>query len=103
MKDEKIYLLTDGCAWEINKQTGNEHPHSVEVVDLETGAVRYIKSGSKIKFIGGEISDIRTQALYNKATQKKQEMSSDKQDLPKRAKRKGTSLRRKPKRKIKSV
>ena len=60
-QNEKIYLLTDGCAWEINKQTGNEHPHSVEVVDTETGAVRYIKSGSRIKFIAGEISDIRSQ------------------------------------------
>lgn len=46
---EKIFILTDGCMWEINKETGNEHPHAVEVVDLETGAVRYIKSGSRIK------------------------------------------------------
>lgn len=70
-KNEKIYMLTDGCLWELNKQTGNEHPHSVEVVDLETGAVRYIKSGSRISFIDGEISDLRTQEAYNKATQKK--------------------------------
>ena len=69
--NEKVYMLTDGCLWEINKQTGNEHPHSVEVVDLETGAVRYIKSGSKISFIEGEISDIRTQEAYNKATSKR--------------------------------
>ena len=43
-KHEKIYLLTDGCMWEINQQTGNEHPHAIEVVDIETGAVRYINS-----------------------------------------------------------
>lgn len=54
--------------WEINKQTGNEHPHAVEVVDLETGAIRYIKSGSRIAFIEGEISDVRSQEAYNKAT-----------------------------------
>jgi hypothetical protein len=97
MKDENIYLLTDGCAWEINKQMGNEHPHAVEVVDLKTGAVRYIKSGSKIKFIEGFISDIRTQKSYNEETQKaKQEMSCQQQDLQKRAECKSTSLRRKP-------
>ncbi len=67
-ENEKVYLLTDGCLWEINKQTGNEHPHATEVVELETGAVRYIKSGSRIKFISGEISDIRTQEAYNKKT-----------------------------------
>lgn len=103
MKDE-IYLLTDGCLWEINKKTGNEHPHSVEVVDIETGAIRYIKSGSRIKFIEGEITDIRTQEIYNKKTKEaEQKMSSNKQNLSKRTKRKGTSLRRKSKRKIKSV
>lgn len=103
MRNEKIYLLTDGCAWEINKQTGNEHPHSIEVVDLETGAIRYIKSGSKIKFIGGEISDIRSQALYNQKTQAKQKMPSNEQDLQKRTKRQGTGIRRKSERKIESL
>lgn len=68
MKNEKIYLLTDGCIWELNKQTGNEHPHSIEVVDLETGAIRYIRSGSKIAFIEGQITDLRSQGAYNKAT-----------------------------------
>ena len=74
---DEIYLLTDGCFWEINKQIGNEHPHSMEVVNLKTGAVRYITSGSRIKFVEGEITDIRTQAGYNKI---KREMSSDGQD-----------------------
>ena len=65
MKHEKIFQLTDGCMWEINKQSGNEHPHAIEVVDTETGAIRYIKSGSRIAFIKGEITDIRTQSFYN--------------------------------------
>ncbi len=85
MTNEKIYLLTDGCAWEINKQTGNEHPHSIEVVDVATAAVRYIKSGSKIKFLEGEISDIRTQEAYNKATKKSMSINGKSQ-----SKRKGS-------------
>ncbi len=78
MKNEKVYILTDGCMWELNQKMGSEHPHSIEVVDLETGAVRYIKSGSKISFIEGDISDIRTQEAYNKATKK---VPCDRQDL----------------------
>lgn len=89
MKHEKVYLVTDGCFWELNKQTGNEHPHSIEVVDLETGAIRYIKSGSKITFVDGDISDIRTQKVYNKQTNKMEtedkkrakEVPSDRQDV----------------------
>lgn len=103
MSHETIYLLTDGCLWEINKETGNEHPHSVEVVDIKTGAIRYIKSGSRIKFVEGEISDIRTQKAYEKIQTAEQEMPDNRQDLPKRTKRKGTSLCRESKRKIKSV
>ena len=102
--NERVYLLTDGCGWEINKQTGNEHPHSIEVVDIETGAVRYITSGSRIKFIEGKISDLRTQAAYNKEAQRtEQEVSSNKQDLQERTECKGTGIRRKSKRKIKSL
>lgn len=74
--NEKVFMLTDGCAWEINKQAGNEHPHSVEVVDMETGAVRYIKSGAKISLLEGKITDIRTQAAYNKT------MPRDPKDKP---------------------
>ena len=94
MINEKIYILTDGCAWEINKQTGNEHPHSVEVVDLETGAVRYIKSGSRIKFIEGEISDIRTQEAYNKIqSEVSGQVPSIVQDKPNRTRRKKAGKR----------
>ena len=104
MNHEAIYLLTDGCLWETNKQTGNEHPHSVEVVDTKTGAVRYIKSGSRIRFVDGEISDLRTQEAYNKATEKeKRKMPSNGQDLPERTKRKGTGLCRKVKREVTGI
>lgn len=68
MKHEEIYLLTDGCLWEQNKRNGTEHPHAIEVVNTKTGAVRFITSGSKIAFIEGEITDIRSQKAYNKAT-----------------------------------
>ncbi len=103
MNNEKIYLLTDGCLWEINKQNGNEHPHAVEVVDLETGAVRYIKSGSRIKFVEGEISDIRTQEAYNQAQASKQKVPSKQQDLQKRTKRKSQGTCRKYECEIKSI
>lgn len=67
-KDTQVsFMLTDGCMWEMNKQNGSSYPHSIEVVDVETGAVRYIKSGSRIRFIAGEITDGRNQKTYNKA------------------------------------
>ena len=65
MKHEKVYLVTDGCMWEANSRNGTFHAHAIEVVDLETGAVQYIRSGSRIAFIEGEITDIRTQEAYN--------------------------------------
>jgi hypothetical protein len=98
-QNEKIYILTDGCMWELNKKMGSEHAHAIEVVDPETGAVRYIKSGSKIKFVEGEISDIRSQKAYNEQTKKAQKMFSNGQDLPKREG--GQGARGKPK--IKSL
>lgn len=95
MNNEKVYLLTDGCAWEINKETGNEHPHTIEVVDIETGAVRYIRSGSKIIFLEGQITDIRTQKTYNEQTEKtlqgQRKVSSNRQDKPNRSKHKKES------------
>lgn len=84
---EEVYLLTDGCMWELNKQTGNEHPHATEVVNPKTGAIRYIQSGSIIKFVEGKISDTRTQEAYNKATQKK-DVSTDGQGVQKRTRSK---------------
>ena len=67
-------MLTDGCMWKMNKKNGTSNPHAIEVVDIETGQVRYIKSGSKIKFISGEISNGRNQEEYNKQGEQLQEL-----------------------------
>lgn len=64
--DDQTFILTDGCLWEKNRQEGAYHPHAIEVVDLETGQVRYIKSGSRIRFVEGEITATRDQKTYNK-------------------------------------
>ncbi len=52
--------------WEMNKKNGTYHPHAIEVIDPETGQVRYIKSGSLIKFVSGNITEGRSQETYNK-------------------------------------
>ena len=62
----EAFMLTDGCMWEMNKQNGTGNPHAIEVVDINTGAVRYIKSGSLIMFISGEITEGRDQKSYNR-------------------------------------
>lgn len=67
---KKTFVLTDSCMWEKNKQDGTNHPHAIEVVDLETGEVRFIKSGSQIKFVNGNISEGRNQEDYNLLTPK---------------------------------
>lgn len=64
----RTFLLTDACLWETNKKDKVYHPHAVEVVDTETGQVRYIQSGAKIKIVDGLISSARDQDDYNKAT-----------------------------------
>lgn len=69
-KHEEIYIVTDGCMWEQNKQNATYYPHAIEVVNQETGQVRYIKSGSRIAFLKGEISENRDQKAYNKAITK---------------------------------
>lgn len=69
MKDyEEIYIITDGCMWEQNKQNSTYHPHAIEVVNSKTGQVQYIKSGSRITFVEGEITETRSQEIYNKKT-----------------------------------
>lgn len=78
MKHEKIYLLTDGCMWEQNKRNKTFYPHSIEVVDMETGQVVYVKSGSRITLIEGETTSIRTQEEYNKTTSKMPDNGQDK-------------------------
>lgn len=66
IKVEEAFLLTDCCMWEKNKKDGTHYPHAVEVVNVETGAVHYIRSGSIIKFIEGQITESRDQCDYNK-------------------------------------
>lgn len=68
---EQVFILTDCCMWEANKKNGTFHPHAIEVVDMETGQTRFIKSGSRIAFIEGNITEGRDQATYNKQTTKK--------------------------------
>lgn len=90
---EKTFLLTDGCMWEATKEEGNEHPHCIEVVDIETGAVRYIKSGSRIKFLAGEITDIRSSQEYKEQTEKSS-LPNYGQTAKKRTECKGKSKKR---------
>lgn len=66
MAKQKTFILTDGCMWEKNKQEGTSRAHAIEVVDVDTGQVRYIKSGSRIAFIEGEITEGRSQEQYNR-------------------------------------
>lgn len=67
---KKEFIITDHCAWEANKKNNTFHPHSIEVVDVKTGQLRYIKSGSVIKIINGEITSARSQEEYNKLNKK---------------------------------
>mgnify|MGYP001558106217 FL=1 len=63
---EVEFIITDGCAWEGNNQADKEEAfHAIEVIDSETGQMRMIKSGSRIKFVSGQISPIRSQQKYN--------------------------------------
>lgn len=65
MKNKK-FLLTNYCAWEGNKKNKTSHQHAVQVVDMETGEVRFIRSGSIISFVDGFITETQTQEEYNK-------------------------------------
>jgi hypothetical protein len=61
---QNTFVLTDSCMWEANAQAGTRSEHYVEVVDDKTGQVRFIASGSRIKFIEGNISNVHTQEGY---------------------------------------
>ena len=63
---ERIFIVTDSCMWEANRKLNVYHPHALEVVDCETGQVRFIQSGARIKFVDGLITDSRDQDSYNK-------------------------------------
>lgn len=77
--NEKVFIVTDLCMWENNKQNKTNYPHAIQVVDTETGQVRYIKSGSRIKFIEGQITDSHSQETYNTLTLQKVSSNSKKQ------------------------
>jgi hypothetical protein len=62
---EKVFILTDLCMWEKNKQEGKSDTHAVIVIDEETGQNRMILGGSKIRFVEGNISSPQTQEDYN--------------------------------------
>lgn len=46
---KKKYILTDSCFFHDNKK--NRSKHWIEVVDLETGQVIHLKSGSVIQVV----------------------------------------------------
>jgi hypothetical protein len=62
---ERLFIVTDDCMWEKQKQEGTKHPHAIVVVDAETGQTRLIESGSRIRFVEGEITQAKTQERYN--------------------------------------
>lgn len=95
----KIFILTDGCMWEQNKQNETFHPHAIEVIDDETGQMRYIRSGARIKFVAGDISETRDQETYNQTNQAMSSKPKDKQDR----KRSKTVRKTKQRNKTKSV
>jgi hypothetical protein len=99
--NEKIYILTDLCMWESNKQDKKNSPHAIQVVDIETGQVRYIKSGAKITFVEGEISEPHSQENYNKVSP---QMSNNiKKQLPRTKSKAGGRQKNKSLSKNKSV
>ena len=77
-KNEQIFIVTDSCMWENNKQNKTNYPHSIQVVDSNTGQVRYIRSGARIVLIEGQITEAHSQEQYNE----------EKNSLPSRGKSK---------------
>ncbi len=66
---KNLYIVTDLCMWEAQKQAGTKAPHAIAVVDEKTGKFRYIKTGARIQFLEGEISDEMSQESYNKSNE----------------------------------
>jgi len=62
---EKVFILTDSCMWEANKQAGTKSEHTIQVIDEETGQCRYMPTGTRIKFVSGNISVPFDQDSYN--------------------------------------
>lgn len=61
--------------WEANRKAGERAPHSIEVIDEKTGQVRFIRSGSRIRFVEGDITEAHTQEEYN---EQQDELESEK-------------------------
>lgn len=76
-KYEEKYIITDGCMWEQNKKNSTYYPHSIEVVDEKTGQIRYIRSGSRIALIEGQITATRDQNFYNNTSTKLPDNTQD--------------------------
>lgn len=55
--EDKEYILTDFCFWETNPPEDynpldpKRKPHSIQLVDVETGTVALLPSGSIIKVV----------------------------------------------------
>lgn len=62
---KKTFIVTDSCMWEANRVNGTRSEHSIEVVDIDTGKTRFIRSGSKIRFVEGFITKEHDQDEYN--------------------------------------
>lgn len=50
MTSKKKYILTDSCFF-YEKKGERRVPHTIEVVDLYTGSVKQLKSGTVIKVV----------------------------------------------------
>ena len=66
-----VFIVTDLCMWEMQKQNGGRAPHAIGVADEKTGKSRFIKTGARIKFLSGKISPELSQESYNKLTSPK--------------------------------
>lgn len=57
MKEEKTYIVTDECFWidnkpeDYNPSDPKRKPHFTTLVDLETGSITKLGSGSHVKII----------------------------------------------------
>jgi len=56
-RKDKEYLVTDSCFWEenppeeYNPYDKKRAPHSLQIVDIQTGTVVQLNSGSTIKIV----------------------------------------------------
>lgn len=54
---EKRYMVTDQCMWEASKLKDynpldpRRAPHALTIVDIETGSIAFLKSGSIIQVV----------------------------------------------------